>query len=90
MPHEALLAQARHRQRDPAWRADYHATRPKVERKLAQGDKALVGNTGYRRFLADPKGEGFTIDPAKVEADAEFDGQFMPVAVLRLDLDYLA
>jgi transposase len=34
-PHEALLAQARHRQRDPAWRADYRATRPKVERKLA-------------------------------------------------------
>ena len=34
-PHEALLARARHRQRDPAWRADYRATRPKVERKLA-------------------------------------------------------
>jgi len=48
-----------------------------LERKLAQGDKALVGNTGYRRFLADPKGEGFTIDPAKVEADAEFDGLFV-------------
>jgi len=25
-----------------------------LERKLAQGDKALVGNAGYRRFLADP------------------------------------
>ncbi len=33
--HEALLARARQRQRDPAWRADYRATRPKVERKLA-------------------------------------------------------
>ena len=48
-----------------------------LERKLAQGDKALVGNAGYRRFLADPKGNGFTIDPAKVEADAEFDGLFV-------------
>ena len=27
-----------------------------LERKLAQGDKALVGNAGYRRFLADPAG----------------------------------
>lgn len=34
-PHEALLAAARTEQADPAWRADYRATRPKVERKLA-------------------------------------------------------
>ena len=48
-----------------------------LERKLAQGDKALVGNAGFRRFLRSPKGEGFTIDPAKVEADARFDGLFV-------------
>jgi len=33
--HEALLAAARARQRDPDWKADYRATRPKVERKIA-------------------------------------------------------
>lgn len=33
--HEAVLAAARQRQRDPGWQADYRATRPKVERKLA-------------------------------------------------------
>ncbi len=33
-PHEAHLARARAVQRDPAWRADYRATRPKVERKI--------------------------------------------------------
>ncbi len=48
-----------------------------LERKLAQGDKALVGNAGYRRFLADPAGEGFTIDAAKVAADARYDGLFV-------------
>jgi hypothetical protein len=48
-----------------------------LERKLAQGDKALVGNAGFRRFLGSPKGEGFTIDPAKIEADARFDGLFV-------------
>jgi len=33
--HERLLARARANSTDPAWRADYQATRPKVERKLA-------------------------------------------------------
>jgi hypothetical protein len=33
--HEEALARARLRQVDPAWRDDYRATRPKVERKLA-------------------------------------------------------
>jgi Transposase DDE domain len=33
--HEARLTTARARQRDPGWKADYQATRPKVERKLA-------------------------------------------------------
>jgi len=33
-PHEAELVRARTTQADPAWRAEYRATRPKVERKL--------------------------------------------------------
>lgn len=33
--HEHRLQAARTRQHDPAWQADYRATRPKVERKLA-------------------------------------------------------
>lgn len=33
--HEALLTAGRAASRDPVWRADYRATRPKVERKLA-------------------------------------------------------
>ncbi|HME20244.1 MAG TPA: hypothetical protein VKI44_02575 [Acetobacteraceae bacterium] len=36
--------------------------------------KSLVGNRGYRRFLAAPGDDGFAIDPAKVEADAQFEG----------------
>jgi hypothetical protein len=34
-PYEQQLARARTRQSDPAWKADYKATRPKVERKIA-------------------------------------------------------
>jgi hypothetical protein len=48
-----------------------------LERKLAQGDKALVANKGFRRFLKAPKGDGFVIDRAKVETDARFDGLFV-------------
>jgi hypothetical protein len=33
-PHEAQLTRARARQTDPDWKADYKATRPKVERKI--------------------------------------------------------
>ena len=33
-PQEATLQRSRNRQRDPAWKARYRATRPKVERKL--------------------------------------------------------
>ena len=47
-----------------------------LERKLAQGDKALVANKGFRRFLKPPKSDGFVIDRAKIEADARFDGVF--------------
>ena len=48
-----------------------------LQRKLAEGGKSLVANTGYRRFLAVPEADGFVIDPAKVEADAQFDGVFV-------------
>jgi len=33
-PHQERLAKARKAQADPAWQADYKATRPKVERKI--------------------------------------------------------
>jgi IS5 family transposase len=34
-PHHASLLRARRARRDPAWRDDYRATRPKVERRIA-------------------------------------------------------
>jgi hypothetical protein len=57
-----------------------------LQRKLASGAKGLVGNKGYRRFLAAPKGDGFAVDPAKIEEDAQFDGIF----VLRTSLSMSA
>jgi hypothetical protein len=59
-----------------------------LERQLARGDKALVGNTGYRRFLK-TEGDGhFAVDAGKAEQDARFDGVF--VLRTNTDLDPLA
>jgi transposase len=57
--------------------ADRTAIVAALERQLKKGDKSLVGNKGFRRFLANPDGEGFSIDRAKVEEDAKFDGVFV-------------
>jgi hypothetical protein len=54
-----------------------------LERQLAKGDKALVGNTGYRRYLKTISDEHFAIDAAKVEEEKKFDGIF----VLRTNTD---
>lgn len=48
-----------------------------LQRQLARGDKALVANKGFRRFLASPDRQAFAIDPTKVEDDAKFDGLFV-------------
>src|SRR5271165_3976672 len=48
-----------------------------LERQLKKGDKSLVGNKGYRRFLKNPEGEGFAIDRERIEEDQKFDGVFV-------------
>ena len=47
-----------------------------LRRALRRGDKALVGNAGYRRFLKAPD-VGFAIDEERVAEDARFDGIFV-------------
>ncbi len=63
--------------------ADRTAIVAALERQLGRGDKALVGNSGYRRFLKTLGKDRFAVDPAKVEDDARFDGIF----VLRTNTD---
>ncbi len=48
-----------------------------LERQLKKGDKSLVGNKGYRRFLKNPEGDGFAIDRQRIEEDQKFDGVFV-------------
>ena len=54
-----------------------------LERQLAKGDKALVGNTGFRRYLKTISEEHFAIDPDKIEEERKLDGIF----VLRTNTD---
>ena len=63
--------------------ADRTAILVALERQLRRGDKALVGNTGYRRFLKTVGDDHFAIDRTKAEEDAKFDGVF----VLRTNTD---
>src|SRR5208283_3410508 len=48
-----------------------------LEKALRQGDKALVGNKGFRRFLKTEADSHFAIDPERVAAAAKFDGIYV-------------
>jgi len=61
-------------EKDAADRASILAA---LERTLKKGDKALVGNTGYRRYLKTIRDEHFAVDPDKVEDEKRFDGIFV-------------
>ena len=50
------------------------ATLAGLDKALRQGDKALVGNKGFRRFLKIEGDSHFVIDPERVAAAARFDG----------------
>jgi transposase len=56
--------------------ADREAILEGLRHKLAQGDKALVGNQGYRKYLTGG-GAGFAIDEEKVKSEARFDGKWV-------------
>jgi transposase len=55
-------------------RADREAIVEALRDQLKRGDKSLIGNKGYRKFVKATEGKRFEIDRAKVEAEARFDG----------------
>jgi transposase len=64
-------------------RADRQAIVEGLEKQLKKGDKALIGNSAYRRYLRrvrdDEGGSGpaFAIDPGKLADEARYDGIFV-------------
>jgi len=57
--------------------ADRGAIVAALREQLRRGDKALVGNKGYRRYLSTAGPEHFRIDEAKVVEDARYDGKWV-------------
>jgi len=64
-------------------RADREAIVAGLREQLRAGDKSLVGNQGYRRFLKVEGPGHFAIDEAKIEDEARYDGTW----VLRTSTD---
>ncbi|UNC16553.1 IS1634 family transposase (plasmid) [Acidiphilium multivorum] len=54
-------------------REDRQAIIDGLQAQLKKGDKALVGNSAYRRYLRS-RGNAFEIDPGKLAEEARFDG----------------
>jgi len=65
-------------------RADREAIVEALREQLKHGDKSLVGNKGYRKYLH-TEGPKFTIDEEKVKWEQRFDGRW----VLQTDLEEL-
>ena len=63
--------------------ADREAIVASLREKLQAGEKSLVGNKGYRRYLASTGPDHFQIDEAKIEEEARYDGKW----VLRTNMD---
>jgi transposase len=63
-------------------RRDREAILASLQDALKRGDKSLVGNKGYRRYLR-TEGERFTLDEEKIQGDARYDGKW----VLRTNTD---
>ena len=62
--------------------ADRKAIVEALEKQLKKGDKDLVGNEGYRKYLQVGPDKRFTIDQAKIQEEARYDGKW----VLRTNL----
>jgi len=62
--------------------ADREAITAALREQLKRGDKSLVGNKGYRKYLK-TQGQHFVIDEDKLKAEARFDGKW----VLRTNTD---
>ncbi len=58
-------------------REDRKAILNALEDRLKRGDKSLVGNKGFRKYLRAVSGKRFEIDQEKARAEARFDGKWV-------------
>ena len=60
-------------------RHDRDAIITALETALKKGDKSLIGNNGFRRFVATSDEKAFAIDYAKAKAEERLDGKWLLV-----------
>jgi transposase len=70
-------------------RADREAIVASLEDQLKKGDKSLIGNRGYRRYIKSEK-DAFSIDREKVEEETRFDGKWVLTTNTKLRADEVA
>jgi transposase len=56
-----------------------------LREKLKAGEKALIGNKGYRRYLSPTGPDHFQIDEAKIAEEARYDGKWVLRTNMELD-----
>jgi len=54
--------------------ADRQAIVEHLRAQLKRGDKDLIGNKGYRKYIRVGQGEHFTLDEDKIKQEARYDG----------------
>jgi transposase len=57
--------------------ADRQAIVEHLREQLKRGDKDLIGNKGYRKYLQATEGEHFTLDEKKIKEEARYDGKWV-------------
>jgi transposase len=57
--------------------ADREAIVTALREQLRSGDKSLIGNRGYRRYVKSGSESHFEIDEAKIAAEARYDGKWV-------------
>jgi transposase len=67
-------------------KADRAAIVESLKENLKKGDKSLVGNNGYRKYLQTAGDEHFVIDEQKIKNEEKFDGMW----ILRTNTDLSA
>ena len=70
-------------------RYDREAIVASLRDALGHGDKSLIGNKGYRRFVQ-TKGERFAIDEQKIKDEARYDGKWVLTTNTELSAQELA
>jgi len=73
--------------------ADRQAILEGLRKQLKKGDKSLVGNKGYRKYLKAPEESSFQVDEDKVKEEARYDGKWVlrtntPFAPAQVALKY--